>query len=46
MDTQTAIEKKPGDRNHFLIGEFLNYLAVEKGLSQNTLDAYRRDLDH
>ena len=27
-----------------LIGEYLEYLELEKGLSQNTLDAYRRDL--
>lgn len=27
-----------------LIGEFLNYIKVEKGLAPNTLSAYRRDL--
>ncbi len=27
-----------------LLKKFLNYLAVEKGLSQNTVDAYERDL--
>lgn len=27
-----------------LIKEYLHYLAVEKGLARNTLDAYRRDL--
>ena len=27
------------------IGEYLEYLELEKGLSQNTLDAYRRDLE-
>lgn len=27
-----------------LIEEFLNYLAVERGLSQNTISSYRRDL--
>src|SRR5690242_1072630 len=27
-----------------LTKEFLNYLAVEKGLAVNTLDSYRRDL--
>ena len=26
------------------IGEYLEYLELEKGLSQNTIDAYRRDL--
>jgi len=26
------------------IGSFLNYLAVEKGFSENTIDAYRNDL--
>lgn len=28
-----------------IIGEYLEYLELEKGLSQNTLDAYRRDLE-
>ena len=27
-----------------VIGEYLEYLELEKGLSQNTIDAYRRDL--
>ena len=27
-----------------IISEYLDYLEIEKGLSQNTLDAYRRDL--
>jgi len=26
------------------LGRFLNYLTVEKGLSQNTLEAYKRDI--
>ena len=28
------------------IGEYLEYLELEKGLSQNTLDSYRRDLEN
>jgi integrase/recombinase XerD len=28
-----------------LIQEFLNYITVERGLSRNTIDAYRRDLN-
>ena len=28
----------------FFFEEFINYLAVERGLSNNTLMAYRRDL--
>ncbi len=28
------------------IGEYLEYLEIEKGLSQNTIDAYRRDLEN
>ena len=27
------------------IGEYLEYLEIEKGLSENTIDAYRRDLE-
>lgn len=27
------------------IGEYLEYLEIEKGLAQNTIDAYRRDLE-
>jgi integrase/recombinase XerD len=30
---------------HHLIDEYLNYLAVEKGASRNTIDAYSRDLN-
>lgn len=29
-----------------IIGEYLEYLELEKGLAQNTLDAYRRDLEN
>lgn len=29
---------------HQIIGEYLEYLELEKGLSQNTIEAYRRDL--
>ena len=46
MDTVTATPDKPKDKNQLLFEEFLNYLSVEKGLAQNTLDAYRRDLAH
>jgi integrase/recombinase XerD len=28
-----------------VIDKFLNYLAVEKGFSQNTIEAYRNDLN-
>ena len=27
-----------------ILAEYLEYLEVEKGLSENTVDAYRRDL--
>ena len=27
-----------------IISQYLEYLELEKGLSQNTIDAYRRDL--
>lgn len=29
-----------------VVGEYLEYLEIEKGLAQNTIDAYRRDLFH
>ena len=29
-----------------VIGEYLEYLELEKGLAQNTIDAYRRDLEN
>lgn len=44
MKTLTPDPQKPPDKNKILFEEFLNYLSVEKGLSQNTLDAYRQDL--
>ena len=28
-----------------ILSEYLDYLEIEKGLAQNTLDAYRRDLE-
>ena len=31
--------------NTQIISEYLDFLEIEKGLSQNTLDAYRRDLN-
>ena len=46
MDTAPVPTEKPKDKNQLLFEEFLNYLSVEKGLAQNTLDAYRRDLAH
>ena len=44
-ETLLATEK-PKDKNQLLFEEFLSYLSVEKGLAQNTLDAYRRDIAH
>jgi integrase/recombinase XerD len=35
---------RPAGNVNSLIQEFLNYLRVEKGLSQNTISAYGRDL--
>ena len=44
METPTVTPEKPVDKSRLLFEEFLNYLSVEKGLAQNTLDAYRQDL--
>lgn len=33
-----------GRKNHQILDEFLNYLLVEKGLSKNTIYAYKNDL--
>ncbi|OGX14649.1 MAG: site-specific tyrosine recombinase XerD [Omnitrophica bacterium RIFOXYB12_FULL_50_7] len=44
MNTEQIIAEKSKDKNQLLFEEFLNYLSVEKGLAQNTLDAYRQDL--
>ena len=44
MDTETLSQEKPKDKSQLLFEDFLNYLSVEKGLAQNTLDAYRQDL--
>lgn len=33
------------DPQNLLVGEFFNYLSVEKGLAENTLAAYKQDLD-
>ncbi|MFQ8625169.1 MAG: site-specific integrase [Candidatus Gastranaerophilaceae bacterium] len=30
--------------NMQILSEYLDFLEIEKGLSQNTIDAYRRDL--
>jgi integrase/recombinase XerD len=38
------INQKQLDEDNLLIDEFINGLWMENGLSQNTLDAYRRDL--
>ena len=46
METTTATQVTPKDKNQFLFEEFLNYLSVEKGLAANTLTAYRQDLAH
>ena len=34
----------PEPRNHLWVDRFFDYLTVEKGLSQNTLDSYGRDV--
>lgn len=39
----TAAKRNPV-AGHSQVGPFLHHLAVERGLSRNTLDAYRRDL--
>ena len=46
IEATLEVAGKPMDKNQLLYEEFLNYLSVEKGLAQNTLDAYRRDLSH
>ena len=46
MDATTIAPEKSKDKNQLLFEEFLNYLSVEKGLAQNTLDAYHSDLAH
>jgi len=43
MATTAALPTK--DTAPFPFNEFFNYLAAEKGLAENTLAAYRRDLD-
>ena len=30
---------------HHLIDDYLNFMAVEKGASRNTIEAYSRDLN-
>lgn len=44
MNIAPVSPEKPKDKSQLLFEEFLNYLSVEKGLAQNTLDAYRQDL--
>ena len=29
-----------------ILSEYLDYLEIEKGLAENTLEAYRRDLEN
>lgn len=36
--------EKKGDRMEGYVDQFINYLAVERGLAQNTLESYGRDL--
>ncbi|MDT0596599.1 site-specific tyrosine recombinase XerD [Glaciecola petra] len=38
------MKQKLNDKNQVVIDEFVNSLWIEKGLSQNTLSAYRTDL--
>ncbi len=42
--TQSAVENDITDSTVHLVRQFLDYLAVEAGLSDNTIIAYRRDL--
>ena len=40
----TEATRKPGERFEGLVLDFLAYLELERGLSRNTLNAYRTDL--
>jgi integrase/recombinase XerD len=40
-----SVSFKLKKRMHHLVDEYLNFLAIEKGASRNTLDGYSRDLN-
>ena len=43
-DTPPELATAPGDADAALVSRFCDALWLEDGLSQNTIDAYRRDL--
>ena len=45
LDTQDPSHRSGDTGASLLIDRFIAYLAAERGLSPNTLDAYRNDLD-
>ena len=44
MTTETETKARPDARFEALVLDFLAYLEFERGLSRNTLEAYRGDL--